>query len=150
MKLGLCAALVCSWFGAMAPRACSAQARQTGSLEFSARVTPTEGPAEPVRMFSFFLLRKSLGEIRGEVEQSQAPLALEQFIDGLDASPELKAWMETNYSVELLGFAVSKRLAADGIVTVPKFLAAYKSLNGAALHAGIPDAKVTEVDRVKN
>src|SRR5437764_1265238 len=149
MKLRLCAALVCSWFGAMAPGACSAQARQTGSLEFSARVTPTEGPAEPVRMFSFFLLRKSLAEIRGEVEQSEAPLALEQFIDGLDASPELKAWMETNHTVDMVGSAFIKRLAADDIVTVPEFLEAYKNLNGAALHAGIPDAKVTEADRVK-
>ena len=133
---------------------CAAQSRtlsaNTGSVEFFARATPTDAHPEPVRLLSFYLLSKSLTDIRWEAEQMEAPAALEHFIDALDASPELKAWMKKNKTVELAGSSFIKLLTPDDIVGVPEFLDAYKALNGAAVLAEVPNVKMKDSDKAKN
>ena len=42
----------------------------SGSIEFQARIRPTGGQLEPVRSLSFYLLRKSVADIRQEAEQT--------------------------------------------------------------------------------
>ncbi len=44
-------------------------AQSTGSMEFTAQVAPTDGRPEPVRQLTFYLLRKSLEDIRQEALQ---------------------------------------------------------------------------------
>src|SRR5258708_3816865 len=65
-------------------------AQTTGSIEFSARVAPTGGRPEPVRQLTFYLLRKSLDDVRAEAAQLEPDPDLEDFIDSLKVSPELK------------------------------------------------------------
>src|SRR6476659_259325 len=45
-------------------------AQSTGRIEFTARVAPSAGQAEPVRQLTFYLLRKSMEDIRAEAAQS--------------------------------------------------------------------------------
>ncbi|HEY1866119.1 MAG TPA: hypothetical protein VGG55_03535 [Candidatus Acidoferrales bacterium] len=121
-----------------------------GGLEFTARVTPTNGHAEPARQMSFYLLRKSLADIRVEAEQTAPAPSMDQFIDGLNVSPELKAWMKKNHTVDLMGKDFTKHLTSDDVMGVPEFLEAYKNINGASLDAGVPDNKLKAADRKKN
>ncbi len=61
-----------------------------GLIEFVARATPTAGRAEPVRQITFYLLRKSFGDIRKEAEAAEPKPDLDKFIAGLKVSTELK------------------------------------------------------------
>ena len=72
----------------------SLSAQTTGSVEFSAQVAPTGGRPEPVRQLTFYLLRKSLDEVRSEASQVEPAPDLDPFVDGLKVSPELKMWMK--------------------------------------------------------
>ena len=58
-------------------------AQSTGRIEFMALVTPTGGQPEPVRQLTFYLLRKSVEDIRAEALQTAPAPALDKFIDGL-------------------------------------------------------------------
>src|SRR5260370_8855628 len=68
----------------------------TGSIEFTAQVAPTDGRPEPVRQLTFYLLRKSLDDIRQEAFQLELPPNLHKSLDGLTVSPKLKSWMNKN------------------------------------------------------
>jgi hypothetical protein len=144
MRSLLCGLAACLCAVSFAPSQCAAQTRGTGAVEFIAHVTPTDAHPEPVRLLSFFLLSKSLEDIRAEAGLERAPAALDHFIEALDASPELKTWMKKHGTVQLAGSSFTKSLTPDDIVGVPEFLEAYKSLNGAALKAGMPNLKVNE------
>src|SRR5215470_10927505 len=72
-------------------------AAQNGSIEFVARAAPSGGLEEPVRGFPFFLLSKSFEQISHEVESTHPEADMDAFIDKLDASKELKAWMKKNH-----------------------------------------------------
>ena len=76
-------------------------AQSTGGIEFSAQVAPTDGRPEPVRQMTFYLLRKSLDDVRQEAMQQEPAPDLDQFIDGLTVSPKLKDWMKKNQTVQL-------------------------------------------------
>lgn len=128
----------------------SAQAPASGSVDFQARIQPSGGRLEPVRSLPFYLLRKSVADIRKEAEQAEPPVDLDGFIDGLSVSPELKAWMKKNHTVALSGTDFTKKLGADDITGVPEFLDAFNAQNGASLKAGVPVPKYKESDRTGN
>jgi hypothetical protein len=128
----------------------AAQARATTGLEFSAYVRPSQGQPEPVRGMTFYLLSRSLSDIRKEVESAGSPVDIDHFIAQLSVSPQLKEWMKTHHRVDLAGTDFIKELTADDILDVPEFLKAYKDQNGAALHAGVPEPNYKAGDERKN
>lgn len=153
MKSACAVALVLLVVFAAAPEAAlaaPAQAAPTGSIEFVARVTPSAARAEPVRQLTFYLLRKSFREIQKEAEQTEPKPDLEQFIAGLAVSPELKAWMKKQHSVELAGSDFIRRLKASDILEVPEFSEAYLKRNAGDAGIGFPAPKYRESDRQKN
>ena len=122
-------------------------AQNTGSIDFSAHVAPTGGQPEPVRQMTFYLLRKSLDEIRAEAAQLEPAPDLDKFVDGLTVSPALKAWMKKHRSVQLSGSDFTKSLTADEILDVHEFLDAYMSRNVGFKGVGFPEPKFKEKDR---
>ena len=142
-----CVLLSASWI----PTArCWAQAGGVASIELTAHVRPLEGQAEPVRGMTFYLLSRSLSDIRREVENANALVDFDHFIAQLGVSAEMKEWMKKHHRVDLAGEDFTKELTAADIVDVPEFLAAYKLQNGAALHAVIPEPKYKNGDERKN
>jgi len=125
-------------------------AQSTGRVDFVAFVSPTGGQPEPVRQLTFYLLRKSVEDIRKEVLQQAPALDLDKFVDGLDLSPELKAWMKKHHSVQLSGGEFVKSLTPDDIVDIPEFIKAYMLHNEAYRGAGFPEPKFTEKEKVSN
>ena len=130
------------------PNVSAAQA-QTGAIEFVARVTPTDGRPEPAREMPFYLLRKSFADIRKEAEEIEPRPDLDQFIDGLEVSPELKAWMKKKRSVELAGSEFIRRIKVDDIMDVPEFYDAYMRRNSGDVAVGFPVPKFRRVDEKK-
>ena len=114
---------VCLFLGAIlfAPRA----AAQNGSLQFVARITPSGGIDEPVRSFPFYLLSKSYADIQKEAAVTAPGANMNAFIDSLEVSKELKAWMKTNQWVNLSGEDFVKKLKPDDVMNVPEFFHAY-------------------------
>src|SRR5258708_32217396 len=110
-------------------RSTLAAQREMGSIEFVARVTPTGARPEPVRQFTFYLLKKSYAEIRAEAEQAQPKPDQESFISKLVVSDELKVWMKQNNTMELTSPEIIKLLTADAILAVPEFRDAYFKAN---------------------
>ena len=122
-------------------------AQATGRVEFAARVTATGGRPEPVRQSTFYLLRKSLEDIRMEALESAPPPDLDKFVDALNVSPELKAWMKKHRSVQLSGADFTQGLTPDEIVNVPEFFKSYMSRNMGYKGVGFPDPKFMDKDR---
>lgn len=131
-------------------RAGAAQSVANGRIEFTASVRPSGGRPEPVREMSFYLLRKSLVEIRKDAEQGEHSIDMDHFIDGLQVSPLLKEWMKKHHTVEFVGPAFTKLLTAEDIVSVPEFFEAYTTQNGSSLGGGPPIAGYNEKDKEKN
>ena len=121
-------------------------AQSTGRIEFTARVAPVGGQPEPVRQLTFYLLRKSLEDIRAEALQTSPATELGKFIEGLGVSPELKAWMKKHHSVRLSGEDFTKSLTPEDIVDVPEYFKAYMTHNEAFRGIGFPDPKFKEKD----
>jgi hypothetical protein len=147
--LALCALLLCAAIVSLAPPVAAQQAG-AGALEFVAHVAPTGGQPEPAREMTFYLLRKDLADIRKEAEQANPPQDMDHFIDGLDASSELKAWMKKTRMVDFSGPDFIKILKPDDVLGIPEFLEAYKNLNGAILKVTLPTSEVKESDQLKN
>jgi hypothetical protein len=125
-------------------------AQSTGGIEFTAKVAPTDGRPEPVRQLTFYLLRKSLDDVRQEAMQSEPAPDLDRFVDGLTVSPKLKAWMKKNHTVQLAGTDFAKSLTADDIVDVPEFFDAYLSRNAGFQGTGFPQPKFKPKDRTSS
>jgi len=130
--------------------AAAAAAQRVGSIEFVARVTPTEGRAEPVRQITFYLLRKSFTETVKEVEQSEEKPEMDRLIDGLEVSKELKAWMRKKHWVQLAGPEFTRRLKTDDILDVREFYDAYLRRNVGDVGIGFPTPGYRERDRQEN
>jgi hypothetical protein len=128
----------------------SGQAPQTGSIEFVARVTPTAGRPEPVRQLTFYLLRKSFADIQKEVEESEPKPDMDRFIQGLDVSKELKAWMGKKHTIELTGSDFTRQLTVDDIMGVPEFYDAYLKRNSGDAALGFPSQKYRAQDATQN
>jgi len=129
-----------------APRA----AAQTGTVQFVARVTPSAGEDEPVRTLPFYLLSKSYADIQKEAEDTSPDPSQDKFIDSLDVSKELKAWMKSNHRVNLSGEDFVKMVKADDIMNVPEFFTAYTERNVGDRTAGFPTPKYKLEDRAKD
>jgi hypothetical protein len=125
-------------------------AAQTGTVQFVARVTPSGGEDEPVRTLPFYLLSKSYADIQKEAEAASPAPSLDKFIDSLEVSKELKAWMKTNHRVSLAGEDFTKMLKADDIMNVPEFFSAYSERMVGDRTAGFPTPKYKLEDRAKD
>ena len=125
-------------------------AQSTGSVEFTAQVAPTDGRPEPVRQLTFYLLRKSLDDIRQEALLLEPAPELDKFVDGLTVSPKLKAWMKKNHTVQLSGTDFTNRLTADEIVDTPEFYNAYMLRNSGYDGVGFPKPKFKMKDEATN
>ena len=125
-------------------------AQSTGRIEFIARVAPTGGQPEPVRQLPFYLLRKSVEEIRKEALETAPVPDLDTFVDGLGVSPELKTWMQKHQSVRLSGEEFTKSLTPGDIVDTPELFKAYMTHNEAYRGANFPEPKFKEKDRKSN
>ena len=141
-------ALFVGFLAVLLPARLPAQA--TGSIEFSARVAPTGGRPEPVRQMTFYLLRRSLEDIRAEALQTSPVPDMDKFIDALSVSPELKAWMKKHRSVQLYGADFTKSLTPEDIVDIPEYFKAYMARNEAYRGVGFPEPKYKEKERNSN
>jgi hypothetical protein len=124
-------------------------ASELGTVDFAAQVTPTSGRTEPVRAMTFFLLRKSFHDVTREVEKTTPKPDLDAFVDRLEYSKELKAWMKKNHSVTVIGPEFRRRLTPDDILGIPEFRDAYIAGNASAMLQGFPEPKYHEKDREK-
>lgn len=121
-----------------------------GTLEFSARITPTAARPEPVRQFTFYILTKSYTEIVKEAEEKDPVPSRDEFIDGLKFSPELRAWMKAHDTFDLSAPDVDKEISPDEILGVPEFLLAYQRSNTGGVTSGFPKPKYTDLDKAKD
>jgi hypothetical protein len=122
----------------------------SGTLDFSARVTPTAAKPEPVRDFTFYVLTKSYDDIVKEIDERDGPPAREKFIDGLKISPELRAWLHKHDVIDLTLPGVDKLFTPDDVLHVPEFLLAYQRTNSGGVTSGIPVPKYREIDKTEN
>jgi hypothetical protein len=143
---GSTAVLVAFSLISAAPRATA----QAGSIEFVARATPSGGLEEPVRGFPFFLLSKSFAEVNKEAAMLYPKPDMNAFIDRLDESPQMKAWMKKNQWVRLTGEELVNKLTVDDIMTVPEFFDAYVERNTGDKTIVFPTPKYKPADRRKD
>jgi len=140
--------LVAAAFAALSGRA-SAQ-NPNGTLDFTARVTPTAAKPEPVRDFTFYVLTKSYDEIVKEIDERDGPPARDKFIDDLKISPELRAWLHKHDATDLTLPGVDKLFTPDDVLHVPEFLLAYQRSNSGGVTSGIPVPRFREADKTEN
>lgn len=140
--------LIILWLGLSfsVPRA----AAQTGSLQFLARITPSGGVDEPVRSFPFYLLTKSYADIEKEAALAAPGADLDAFVDELDVSKELKAWMKSNHRVSLSGEDFVKKLKVDDVMNVPEFFHAYVERMAGDSTVTFPVPKYKPEDKIKD
>ena len=123
---------------------------QNGLVEFTVRLTPSSGLDEPVRGFPFYLLRKSFEDIRAEAEASEPKQDLDAFIDHLDQSAQLKAWMKKHHRVSLSGDDFVHGLNASDIMDVPEFYQAYLERVSGDRTVKLPKPKYKPADKTKD
>jgi hypothetical protein len=123
---------------------CALAQNSTGSLEFTAHITPTSAKAEPVRQFTFYILTKSYTDIVKEIEEKDPVPPRDQFIDSLKVSPELKTWLKGHDTLDLTEPDLDKLLTPDDILNVPEFLLAYQRSNSGGVTSGLPRPKYTD------
>jgi hypothetical protein len=127
---------------------CSTPAQgSSGSLDFSARVSPSAARPEPVRQFTFYLLTKSYAEVVREVEAQHAIPSREAFIESLKLSPELKEWLKAHDVFDLTLPGLDRLITPDDVIRVPEFLAAYQRANSGGVTSGLPRPKFSEADK---
>ncbi len=131
---------------ALVPRAFA----QEGSIEFVARATPSGGLDEPVRGFPFYLLSQSYEAIGHEADASYPKPDLDAFVDRLDVSPQLKAWMKKRRWTSLSGEAFTRQLHADDIMDVPEFYKAYSERVAGDRTVRWPKPKFKPSDKTKD
>lgn len=123
---------------------------QNSSVEFVIQVTPSGGLQEPVRGFPVFLLSKSFEEIQAEADAAFPKENLNDFINGLDVSKELKAWMIKTQWITFSGQDFIKKLTPDAVMNIPEFYKAYMDRNAGDQSAGFPEAKFKESEKEKD
>ena len=115
---------------------------QSCSVDYTARVTPAAGVAEPVRGLPFYLLSKSFTEILADADAAEPKPDFDAYVEKLRVSAELKAWMRKNHSVSLSGEEFVRGLTADDIMNVPEFFSAYLERNSTRQHDGFSQAQI--------
>lgn len=123
---------------------------QNSSVEFVIQVTPSGGLQEPVRGFPVFLLSKSYQDIQAEADAAFPKENLDDFINGLDVSKELKAWMTKNQWITFSGQDFIKKLTPDAIMDIPEFYKAYMERNAGDQSSGFPTQKFKESEKEKD
>ena len=135
-------------FAALACLAHTARAQNSaGTLDITARITPTAARPEPVRQFTFYILTKSYADIAKEVEQGDAIPKRDEYIDSLKVSKELKEWLKSHETLDLTIPELDKMLTPDDILNTPEFLLAYQKANSGGVTNGIPKPKYKEADK---
>jgi hypothetical protein len=147
IMLGLLLSTLCLASSALT---CALAQSSTGSLEFTAHITPTAARAEPVRQFTFYILTKSYRDIVKEIEEKDPVPPRDQFIDSLAVSPELKTWLKGHDTLDLTEPDLDKLLTPDDILNVPEFLLAYQRSNSGGVTSGLPRPKYTDALREKD
>jgi hypothetical protein len=142
--------LVLSAFGFAGTVQAQTAASATGSLEFTAHITPTAARPEPVRQFTFYILSKSYKQIVKEAEEKDPVPARNEFIDSLKVSPELRTWLKNHDTLDLTAPDIDKLLTPEDILGVPEFLLAYQRSNSGGVTAGLPRPKYKEADRTEH
>ena len=122
----------------------------TGALEFTAKVTPTAAKAEPVRDFTFYLLKKSYDDIVKDLDERDGPPSREKFIDKLKISAELREWLHKHDTMDLTLPGFDKLVTPEDVLHVPEFLLAYQRSNSGGVTNGIPKPKFRELDKKEN
>jgi uncharacterized protein YnzC (UPF0291/DUF896 family) len=122
----------------------------TGTLELSARVTPSAARPEPVRQFTFYVLTKSYSDIVKDVEEKDPVPPRNEFIDGLKVSPELRTWLKDHDTLDLTAPDLDKLLSPDDILNVPEFLLAYERSNSGGVTKGFPKPKYADKDKAEH
>jgi hypothetical protein len=131
------------------PSARAQTANANGTLEITARITPTAARPEPVRQFTFYLLKKSYEEIvKGIDEENKLPTRAE-FIEDLKISTELKEWLKAHDVLDLTTPELDKTITAEDIVHTPEFLQAYQRSNGGGVTSGLPKPRYTEAEKTE-
>jgi len=134
---------------ALAPHAV-AQTGPTGAISFTVRATPASGIDEPVRGFPVYLLTESYAQIVKEAEAAYPAPDMNAFVDKLDVSKELKAWMKKNQWVHLSGDDFLKKVKPEDIIAVPEFLDAYTTHSDGSMMPEFPRPKYKPADKTKN
>jgi hypothetical protein len=143
ISLAILAVLVCS--------ADTARAQNSpGTLEITARITPTAARPEPVRQFTLYILTKSYADIVKEVEAGDVIPPRDEYIDGLKITPELKKWLKAHDTLDLTAPDLDKLLKPDDIIHTPEFLLAYQHSNSGGVTNGIPKPKYKDTDKTEN
>lgn len=130
----------------MAPRA----AAQKGTLQFEAKITPSSGVQEPVRSFPFYLLSKSYADIEKEATSDLPAPNMDKFIDSLEVSKQMKAWMKANHWVNLTGEDFHKKIKVDDVMNVPEFFTAYVERMAGDQTVAFPTPKYKLEDKTKD
>ena len=121
-----------------------------GRLEFSARVTPASGRPEPARGLTIFLISRSFEDILREAAEKTPRPDFDAFVNGINGSPELRAWMKKNRTVTIIGESFRSLVTPDDLFRVPEFLDAYVNSNLSGLNQGFPAPKYNSEDRTLN
>ncbi len=126
--------------------ALSAPAQNKGaSLEFQVQATPSGGRPEKVMRHSFYLLRAGLEEIEKQASAEVPPPDFNAFVDKLNVSDELKAWMKREKRADLHGAEFIKAVTVDDLMNVPELKEAYVTRNLTMVGLGFPrHPKATE------
>jgi len=127
-----------------------AVAQQSGTVEFVVTIRPSSGVAEPVRGLPFVLLSKSFADIQKEADASEPKPDLNEYIDKLKFSKELKAWMKKHKTVKLSGEDLTHQITPKDIMNVPEFYNAYLEHNAGDKELGFPQPKFRERDKTRN
>lgn len=122
----------------------------TGAISFTVRTTPASGIDEPVRGFPVYLLTESYAQIEKEAEAAYPPPDMDAFIDKLEVSKELKAWMKKNHWVHLSGDDFLKKVKPEDIIAVPEFLDAFLTHSDGSMVPDFPKAKYKPADKTKD
>src|SRR5271163_2830198 len=112
----LVSVLLCAAFCNSAVRAQSG----TGSIELTARITPTAARPEPVRQFTFYILTRSYTDVAKDVAGQNVLPTREAFIDTLKVSPELKKWLKAHDVLDLTMPELDKSVTPDDVIAVPE------------------------------
>jgi hypothetical protein len=136
-------------FYAALPFDLSAQSA-SASLEFLVRASPTVGRPEKVMRQPFYLLRKSLADIESEARAEIPPPDLGEFVDALEVSLELKAWMKEKKRTQLRGTDFLAALTPDDVMGVPEFRQAYVVANQKMVGLGFPRHRGRARDRERD
>jgi hypothetical protein len=149
-KVLIAAAVLAFAFNPIRSPGVRAQSPNTnGTLELTARITPTSARPEPVRQFTFYLLTKSYEEIAKEIDAVDKLPTRKEFINSLMLSKELKDWLEAHDILDLTTPGLDKEITADDIVRTPEFLLAYQRSNSGGVTNGLPRPKYTQAEKTE-